>query len=165
MKKSLYLGRDFRPQTRHPYPLDEEASLFLQFVPQAPLQYCCIRFTVFLISVQSFFPCGIAGGMGENVLVPQSIKAPQGETINTKWKERLNFMQQYSGGPWCISWNNRLASSSKGYPYEVRDHSQTLVRVGADENEKPTGKFFWAPNNLSPPPLFFASALNPGVKM
>ena len=90
--------------------------------------------------------------MGENVLVPQSIKAPQGETINTKWKERLNFMQQYSGGPWGKSWKNRLASSSKGYPYEERDHSQTLVRVGADENEKPTGKFFWAPpNNLSPP--------------
>ena len=70
-------------------------------------------------------------------------------------------MQQYSGGPWVKSWNNRLASSSKGYPDEVRDHSQTLVRVGADENEKPTGKFFWGPpNNLSPPP-FFCISLQP----
>ena len=75
-EKSLDLDRGFHPQTRHPYPLDEKASLLLQLVLQAPLQYCCIRFKVCLISGQSFFLFGTVGGMGGICPGPTEHKGP-----------------------------------------------------------------------------------------
>ena len=101
--------------TSYGYPLDEEASLLFQLIPQGPPEYCCIKFSLSFHLVFIVSPWGAFMLWGTRTFSPMPPTIPQGKKDWTEIRFTVNIMQQYESGAWGTNCKNRLASSSKGY--------------------------------------------------